>query len=206
MNYTVEHLDGTPRYLYLKIENSQEGNPVMHKRVFFLTAVALALALCLAACGKKPADDTKPNTALPDTSDTTELTDPTDTEGTEGTEGSAGADDPTKPTLESDTEVGSGRVEGSSGSQTGDNKPTSPTEEPTTPSQEPTTPDTALSMNYQQYMALSGKEQQAFFDKYFSDNPLGFANWFRKIKQEYDDGRTEIEATGPIDIGDYINP
>jgi len=61
-------------------------------------------------------------------------------------------------------------------------------------------------LNYQQYMALSADEQQNLYDAYFADDPLAFASWFKRIKKEYDDENPSIIVTGPIDIGDYINP
>ena len=55
-------------------------------------------------------------------------------------------------------------------------------------------------------MALSNTAQQELYNQYFSDDPLAFAAWFQKIKAEYEDGKVEIEATGPVDLEDYIKP
>ena len=172
-------------------------------------AAVLLLAFCfsLTACGKRSADTGEPGTTGQPSEPT--VTGTSGAEGTEATQPAAGSDgdetDSNKPTLESDTQVGSGRVEGGSGSQ----QPT--TQEPTKPSNSETVPgETApndgLTMNYQQYMALSSAEQQNLYDKYFSDDPLAFANWFQRIKAEYDAGREEIIATGPVDLEDYLNP
>jgi len=111
-----------------------------------------------------------------------------------------------RPSLDNNTETGP-----DSGNETlpqqQETKPpvTDPTTDGTVP--EETTPaDMTLSMNYQQYMNLTGSQQQALYDKYFADDPLAFAAWFQKIKAEYEDEIPEIIATGPVDIGDYINP
>jgi len=169
-----------------------------------LIAVAslLVMLAALAACGKKP---WKQNTQTPENTDgtvstaqpTENTTEPTTQGQTPDSGTSVGAD---RPDISSDTEVGSDREElgGQSNSGTA-----TPTEKPTEPN---SSTNTGLSMNYQQYMALSGAAQQEFYDQHFADDPLGFASWFQKIKAEYDSGRVEIEATGPIDIGDYINP
>jgi hypothetical protein len=81
------------------------------------------------------------------------------------------------------------------------------TQTPTQPSGGTTGSTDALeNMNYQKYMNLSADQQQAFFDRYFSTDPLAFATWFQKIKQEYEDEIPEIIATGPVDPEDYTNP
>ena len=176
----------------------------MNKKLTTIAALALLLCLCLAvsACGKQKPGNTEPSGTTTQNADTTAGTteSTTPTGSTEGTTG--GQSDPTEPTLESDTTVGSGRVEGeSSGNQQ---------QETTPPATKPKDPDTSvddgLSLSYTQYMALTGKQQQEFYDKHFSDDPLAFAAWFQKIKQEYDDETPEIIATGPVDIGDYITP
>lgn len=169
----------------------------MNRKFLIFTVVALLIALSMAACGKKPAEGKKPGNTQPETQVSTDPTDPGDPDATEGAEGT------TEPTLNAGTEVGSGREEITGGTQPESTTPTAPSDKPTTPVP---APDDGLSMNYLQYMALSNQEQQAFFDKYFSDDPLGFATWFQKVKQAYDDETPEIIATGPIDIGDYIDP
>ena len=176
----------------------------MNKKIAMWIAAVLLVVLCvsLAACGKNKPEPTSPGTTQSGDTTAPGTTGGEETEGTEGTQPDTqpqSGNDATQPTLESDTEVGSGRGEGSSASQ---QQTTPAVTDPTTG----TLPDEGLTLNYQQYMALSGAEQQKLFDKYFSDNPLGFATWFQKIKAEYDDGKVEIEATGPVDIGDYINP
>ena len=176
----------------------------MNKLKYLIAFVALLVVLVsLAACGKKPQGE---NTQVPDHTDGS-VSDTQPTENTtEPTTQDENADSgtsvvPGRPDISYDTEIGT-REEGD-GSKPNTADPTTPTEKPT----EPTTPsDTGLNMNYQQYMAMSGGDQQLFYNKHFADDPLGFASWFQKIKKEYEDGKVEIEATGPIDIEDYIKP
>lgn len=83
------------------------------------------------------------------------------------------------------------------------------TQSATTPEQETTpvtSPELPLSMSYSQYMALTTDQQNAFFEKHFATDPLGFHNWFQKVKAEHETENPEIEATGPVDLEDYIKP
>jgi hypothetical protein len=168
-----------------------------------------------------------PQSAQPNTSGTRETTASQSTTLNQGTQAQTG-----EPTGTEDTEGGFGvigtgtmpttQTEGTSGqeSTTKPGETTESTQKPTTDTTEetetPTTvPETTLSnqeqsdvpqLNYQQYMAMSNDEQQKLFDDYFADDALAFASWFKRIKQEYDDENPSIIVTGPIDIGDYINP
>ena len=174
----------------------------MNKKFTALIAAALlvAMCMCLAACGNR--GETKPGVS---TDGTTQPTIREDGVGSgrpnaDGVTQPATGDDTTDPTTDATTEA----------TTDGTTDPTVPSTEATTPATKPTEstskPNNDLSMNYQQYMALSGQEQQLFYDKHFANDPLGFAAWFQKIKQAYDDETPEVIATGPIDIGDYINP
>ena len=90
-------------------------------------------------------------------------------------------------------------------SKPADNTPTQETTKPTEAETQPATkPELSLEMDYQAYMALSGAQQQKLFDTYFADNPLAFADWYKKIKQEYDDENPAIIVTGPIDIEEIL--
>ena len=162
-------------------------------------ALLLGLSVSLVACGKnsdKPGNQTESQTqgqtqgTNPDGSAAgTQGTEDTTTPSAEDTDVGSG-----RPTVSGDTEVGSGREEGET---------PAPSTRPTTGN---TDADTGLSMSFQEYMALGNLEQQKFYDEYFANDPLGFASWFQRIKAAYDEGRQEIDATGPVDIGDYINP
>lgn len=162
-----------------------------HIKSAFIILLALCLSLCMIACAGNSGNENNTNEGSSSTEITT-LPEQTEPDGVV-----------TRPDMNTQTEPTdpSESVPETVPATTPETEP-----ETTKPSTQPAPSKPTLSMNYQQYMALSGAAQQEFYDQYFSDNPLGFASWFQKIKQEYDDGRTEIEGTGPIDIGDYINP
>ena len=177
----------------------------MNPKGLALTAAAMLICACilLPACAEPTGKSNHPTAGKPT-----------------GTTAPQGGESGTAPTLDSGTQVGSGREETSSDTSPETIPETTPesalpsteTTEPTEPGETtvPTAPssplDKGLDMTYLEYMSLTGPQQQAFFDKYFADNPLGFAAWFQKIKQAYDDETPEIIATGPVDIGDYVDP
>lgn len=176
----------------------------MNKQFKRMTAVVLLLCLSImaVACGRTatPKETTTGTTTLPvDTTQTPSVPDTQTTEPTDHT--GSDQEEATRPTLETEIGVGSGRVEGT---DTGNRQ-----EEATTPTTKPTdsniSTEEGLSMTYQQYIAMSSEAQQAFFFEHFQGDALAFHNWFQKIKQEYEDETPEIIATGPIDIEDYIN-
>lgn len=199
MKHTVGHLDGTPRYLY-EVENFQEDDPVMDKKivVYIAAALLLAMCLCMAACGRNAGNETKPGVTTEGSAQPTIRDDgvgsgrPNGGDATQPTTGGETTEATTEATTGATTDATTGG--------------TTPSTEPTSPTTKPTDSDDDLRMSYQQYMALTSKQQQEFFDKYFAEDPLGFAQWFQKVKAEYDEGKQEVIATGPIDIGDYINP
>ena len=68
----------------------------------------------------------------------------------------------------------------------------------------PSTPDQP--MTYEKYIAMSGAEQQAFFES-FSD-PAAFIAWYNTAKAAYDAAQKDntITGDGNIDLGDLIKP
>lgn len=162
-------------------------------RNLFAAVLALLLCLSLVGCGEKEAKEpAKDPTAV-----TTNLGEIGDTTGT--TEAEKDTTDVTQP---QETTQGT--------------EATTPVTESTTPNEtkpNETKPGTTTTpaagepaLNYVQYMNLSSDEQQKLYDKYFTDNPLAFATWFQRIQAEYEDDTPSIIVTGPVDIGDYINP
>ena len=179
----------------------------MHKniKIYLAAVLLLCLSVSVVGCRTSPAPETTnqagPSQAATTTPDTPGEETGAASEGTQETHGII-TQDPNAPSLGVDTQVSDDRSDvGGSGNQQPETTP--PTTKPGTTDP---IPDDTLSMNYQQFMKLSGSEQQELFDKHFADDPLAFAAWFQKIKQEYDDETPEIIATGPIDIGDYITP
>ncbi len=53
-------------------------------------------------------------------------------------------------------------------------------------------------LTYEEFLALSNAQQQAYF--YLFEDPLKYAQWLQKAQQEYEDGKTSITVTGPVDL------
>ena len=79
------------------------------------------------------------------------------------------------------------------------------TEAPTEPPAPnlPTEPDTEVPstkvMDYEWYHSLSGAEQAAFINTF--ENYDAFFAWYNAAQREYENAMTEIDGTGPIEIG-----
>lgn len=82
---------------------------------------------------------------------------------------------------------------------------TTPSTVPTEQTEPPTVAVRPDGLNYENYMAMSAQEQQRFFDDNFKDDPIAFAQWFQRIKQEYEKENPPIIVTGPINMEDYLN-
>lgn len=99
--------------------------------------------------------------------------------------------------------------------------PTEPEEDPTEPTQKPTQPkeddppatqptepeagdDEPVVLTYEEYMALSPAEQQAYYESF--PTLEDYIAWYNAAYAEYEENQDAVIATGPIDIGDYINP
>lgn len=61
---------------------------------------------------------------------------------------------------------------------------------------------TAGSLSYEEYIAMSGEEQQKYFESF--ESVEAFFEWYNAAKAEYEANREEIEVDGEIDLGDYI--
>ena len=59
-------------------------------------------------------------------------------------------------------------------------------------------------MTYEKYSAMSGAEQQAYFNTF--KDPAKFFEWYNAAKAEYEQNqnRIEIDGNGSIDLGDLI--
>lgn len=82
---------------------------------------------------------------------------------------------------------------------------TTPSTVPTEQTKPPVVDSQPDELDYEKYMAMSAREQQQFFDDNFKDDPIAFAQWFQKIKQEYEKENPPIIVTGPINMEDYLN-
>lgn len=60
-------------------------------------------------------------------------------------------------------------------------------------------------LSYAEYMAMSGAEQQKWFESF--DSLEAFKAWYNKAKAAYDANKDTIEndGSGSIDLGDYTN-
>lgn len=154
-----------------------------------------------------PSSTTKPSMETTEPVETTEpleeTTEPVET--TEPEETTEPDEDPTDP-VEEPTEP--------------DEEPVAPTEEPTDddppatkptePSQptQPTEPQAGTqepaALTYEEYMALSPAEQQAYYESFPTLEE--FIAWHNTALAEYEAGQEVPVVTGPIDIGDYTNP
>lgn len=87
---------------------------------------------------------------------------------------------------------------------TGTTTPTTPTT-PVTP-EKPVTPPAQEEMTYEKYNAMSGAEQQAYFNSF--KNPADFFTWYNAAKAAYEasQDRIEIGAGGTIDLGELLKP
>lgn len=132
----------------------------------------------------EPTEETEPV----ETTEPTEATEPVET--TEPTE----ATEPVEPTEPTET-----------------TEPTDPTDstqpEETTPPeiQEPTEPSEPVELlTYEEYMALSPEEQQAYFLSF--EDPADYMAWFNQAKAEYEANKDDIVigGDGNVDIGDIL--
>ena len=86
-------------------------------------------------------------------------------------------------------------------------KPTEPREDEE-PSVQPSQPQVGtqepVALRYEEYMALSPAEQQAYYESFPTLEE--FIAWHNTALAEYEAGQEVPVVTGPIDIGDYTNP
>lgn len=79
-----------------------------------------------------------------------------------------------------------------------DEEPSIQTSQPQVGTQEP------VALSYEEYMALSPAEQQAYYESFPTLEE--FIAWHNAALAEYEAGQDVPVVTGPIDIGDYTNP
>ena len=94
-------------------------------------------------------------------------------------------------------------------------EPEIPTEEPmetTEPDEEAeiqaTEPDQGnidpAALTYEAYLNMTPAEQQAHYERF--SNLEDYIAWHNAAKEAYEESQNVIVATGPIDLGDYIEP
>lgn len=87
--------------------------------------------------------------------------------------------------------------------------PTEPDEtDPAEPTTQPTQPQAGTQepvvLSYEEYMALSPAEQQSYYETFPSLED--YIAWHNAALAEYEANQDTVVATGPVDIGDYMNP
>lgn len=172
---------------------------VIIAEIAVLLVVVIGL-ICLVAAKPKNPEPTNPPTqaptAEPGTTQPTTIPDgfvenPFD----KNTEATADPSNPTNPSA-NPTQPSDGPTDPV------ETQPTDPALDPTEPT-EPTEPIDYSSMDYETYMSLSSKEQEAFQDSF--DSLTDFIKWFNAAKAEYDAQEPTIDmGDGNIDIGDLI--
>lgn len=93
---------------------------------------------------------------------------------------------------------GNGKDTQTSGPVTKPDDTTANTDNPSTPI-EPG-PDTSLT--YEEYMAMTATQQQAYFESFASIDD--YFTWYNDAKKAYEDAQDRVEIDGEIDIGDII--
>lgn len=53
-------------------------------------------------------------------------------------------------------------------------------------------------LTYEEFLSLSNEDQQAYF--FCFEDPVQYAQWLRQAQQDYEDGKTSIIVTGPVDL------
>lgn len=178
-----------------------------YKKIALLAAAVLLLAAMMTVmigCGKTPAGGTTPTGTQETTADTgvtgQETTIPTGSQTTEdatGTTEQTGGTESTQPVTGGNT----GATKPTTGGNTGATQPTTGGNTNTT---QPTTPKDPAKVTYEDYEAMSGAEQAAFFATF--TNPEDFFTWYNKAKEAYEATKDEIilDGTTPIDLGGLI--
>ncbi len=84
-----------------------------------------------------------------------------------------------------------------------DQPPTSPTLADVTQPQLPSSIDSPVDCTYEQFMAMSGAQQQAFCDSF--ESLAEFKKWHSAALDAYNQsGTPEVTGDASIDIGDYL--
>ncbi len=181
----------------------------MHKKIFavficVLAMLILAMSLLLKECrgmqlpnmtGGSTSGQTKPSITAG-----TESTQPEqETEPSQGTE-------PTEPEQETEPTQGTEPTEPEQETEPSQGTESTEPEQETEPSQgtEPTEPDKELTdLTYAQYISLSAKDQQAYYEAFQSDE--AFFAWYRAAKAEFEEQKDAGTVSGgKVDISDYI--
>ena len=87
-----------------------------------------------------------------------------------------------------------------SGGESGGEQP----ETPNTPEDGGETPEVQKVPTYEEYLAMTADEQEAFCDSFAS--PSEFILWHKEAKAKYDEEHKTPEIGGDVDLEDLLNP
>lgn len=176
----------------------------MRKRTAILILAGVLLTLTMCACMAKHKKTHSPNTSVPTSALTTEKvasTKPAQTDGATNATTPADATDPsvTQPSLGVNQEVSGNQSELDQTDPTNISTPTEPKPTETLPATTPTGPKR---LTYEEFLALSAKDQEAYFYQY--EDPADYLIWLENAKAEYEATRSTIISGGDVNIGDLI--
>ena len=169
----------------------------MHKKTIALILAGILLTFTMCACMSKRKAAHSPATSLPTsvtaTGEKESANDPQSvTEQTETTTANVGTT-ATAPIVVQEQEVSGDLFEAEPPQPPATTAPT-PTE--TLP---PTTPSGPVKLTYEEFLALSDKDQEAYFYQYA--DPADYLAWLENAMAEYEATRSTIVAEGDVNIG-----
>lgn len=174
----------------------------MNKKAIVILSLCIALAMILWGCNTREEQTPTDNTTLP--ADATESATP-ETTVTEPSIPGVVANPFDDETIAGDSTENAGNTENNNSGSSGSNENEKPEE--TKPSTGETTQPgdipSADEVTYEEYNAMSGEEQMAFFNTF--DSMEDFVAWYNAAKEKHDSEHPDIEiGDGNIDIGDII--
>lgn len=169
----------------------------MHKRTIALILAGILLTFAMCACMSKREAAHSPATSLPTSiktnGETETVSNPqsvtVQTQATSGTTATA-------PSIVQEQDVSGDLFEVETSQPPATTAP-SPTE--TLP---PTTPSGPVCLTYEEFLALSDKDQEAYF--YQHADLSDYLAWLENAMAEYEATRSTIVAEGDVNIGDIV--
>ena len=180
----------------------------MRKLACLIAVIALLLCACTAQVMVN--NNTQINATDPSTGESAGQTEPSVSQQTDPTQTTPIVTVPlvpensdyTGPTLNASESVEEwGDNNGNNNGNTNSTEATKP-EETTPPATKPTEPSDSEAISYEDYMAMSTSEQQAYFLSFHDVE--AFYVWLDKAEAEYKAAHPEVGGDGNIDIGDYM--
>lgn len=187
-----------------------------YKRILCMIAAVLLLTGCKSGKGKNTDPTVSPQTTAPVVSSPTgggveDWDEPAQTNPVQSTEPAETTRPTEDPEVDPPVETAGGSTEPSTdASAPTEPMATNPQAQPTEPSEpQQTNPPQAggsdpAALTYEEYLAMSPAQQQAHYELFPSFE--AYVAWHNAALAEYEEHQSSIEVTGPIDIGDFMNP